>query len=259
MVTGDGKSTGEVASGFPLEYVLNYNDGRPKYEQRIGYFAVNGENSTMTVTFKGGIEGKNQKMTTTITGIKARDYHIVTFMKKVDESGNVSVGIEIDGLVADVELDNDAQGEESGDGNDPDAPVGDGGIDLVSTCEYNISNPVNVPAVGPFSFTMKAQVPNGTLKFTVDIESTNEDFINSVNTVGGTKLDLINPSEAAMGIFDIVPFPHGAELLGKTEILFDLSNAQAPLRGFAGTHTFTMNVVDKKGCKKSIPIVLVVK
>ena len=157
---------------------------------------MNGENSTMTVTFKGGIEGKNQKMTTTITGIKARDYHIVTFMKKVDESGNVSVGIEIDGLVADVELDNDAQGEESGDGNDPDAPVGDGGIDLVSTCEYNISNPVNVPAVGPFSFTMKAQVPNGTLKFTVDIESTNEDFINSVNTVGGTKLDLINPSEA---------------------------------------------------------------
>ena len=260
MVTGDGKSTVEVASGFPLEYVLNYNDGRPKYEQRIGYFAVNGENSTMTVTFKGGIEGKNQKMTTTITGIKARDYHIVTFMKKVDESGNVSVGIEIDGLVADVELDNDAQGEESGDGNDPDAPVGDGGIALVSTCEYNISNPVNVPAVGkPFSFTMKAQVPNGTLKFTVDIESTNKDFINSVNTVGGTKLDLINPSEAAMGIFDIVPFPHGAELLGKTEILFDLSNAQAPLRGFAGTHTFTMNVVDKKGCKKSIPIVLVVK
>ncbi len=260
MVTSDGKSTVEVTSGAPLEYVLSYNSGKPKYEQRIGYFAVGEGNSTMTVTFKGGIEGKNQKMTTTITGIKARDYHIVTFMKKVDESGNVSVGVEIDGLISDVELDSDVPGAEEGDGNDPDAPAGDGGIDLVSTSDFDISNPVNVPAVGtPFNFTMKALVPNGTLKFTVDIDSTNEDFINSVNTVGGQKLDLINPSAAAVGIFDIVPFPHGAELLGKTEILFDLSNAQTPLRGFAGTHTFTMNVVDKKGCKKSIPIVLVVE
>ena len=106
---------------------------------------------------------------------------------------------------------------------------------------------------------MKAVVPNGVLKFTVDIASTNVDFINSVNTVGGTNLDLINPSEEAMGVFDIVPFPHGTELAGKTEIDFDLSGAQTAILGLPGSHTFTMNVVDKKGCKNSIDVVLVVE
>lgn len=261
MVTGDGTASVEVTSGSPLDYALSYNNGSPKYDRRIGYFAVNGgENTTMTVTFKGGIEGKTQKMTTTITGIKPRDYHIVTFMKKVNQNGDVTIGIEIDGLVADVDLNNDFEGDEQGDGNDPNAPVGDGGISLVSTCSYDITQPIVVPtASGSFNLTMQAQVPNGTLKFTVDIASTNADFINSVNTVGGTTLDLINPSEAAMGIFDIVPFPHGSQLKGATSIDFDLSNAQTPLLGFKGTHTFKMNVTDQKGCRKSIDIVLVVE
>ena len=261
MVTGDGVASVEVTSGSPLDYALSYNNGSPKYDRRIGYFAVNGgENTTMTVTFKGGIEGKTQKMTTTVAGIKPRDYHIVTFMKKVNQNGDVTIGIEIDGLVADVDLNNDFTGDEQGDGNDPNAPVGDGGIDLVSTCNYDITQPIVVPTEqGTFNLTMQAVVPNGTLKFTVDIASTNEDFINSVNTVGGTTLDLINPSDAAMGIFDIVPFPHGSQLKGATSIDFDLSNAQTPLLGFKGTHTFKMNVTDQKGCRKSIDIVLVVE
>lgn len=261
MVTGDGVASVEVTSGSPLDYALSYNNGSPKYDRRIGYFAVNGgENTTMTVTFKGGIEGKTQKMTTTVAGIKPRDYHIVTFMKKVNQNGDVTIGIEIDGLVADVDLNNDFTGDEQGDGNDPNAPVGDGGIDLVSTCNYDITQPIVVPTEqGSFNLTMQSVVPNGTLKFTVDIASTNEDFINSVNTVGGTTLDLINPSDAAMGIFDIVPFPHGSQLKGATSIDFDLSNAQTPLLGFVGTHTFKMNVTDQKGCRKSIDIVLVVE
>ncbi len=168
--------------------------------------------------------------------------------------------MEIDGLVEDVELENDIDAQEDGDGQDPEAPQGDGGIELVSTCSYDITSEIVVPAEGTeFPLTMTAKVPNGARKFTVDIASTNEDFIASVNTVGGTTLDLINPSDAALGIFDIVPFPHGSDLAGKTEIDFDLSGAQTPLLAFPGTHTFTMNVVDAKGCKKSIPISLKVE
>lgn len=260
MVTGDGNASVEVTTGSPLDYALSYNSGAPKYERRIGYFAVNGNNTTMVVTFKGSIENKTQKMTTTVTGIKPRDYHIIKFLKKTDSTGDVTIGIEIDGLVADAVLDNDVQVSETGDGYDPEAPIGDGGIELVSTCDYDITRPITVPASGnPFNLTLKAVVPNGVLKFTVDIASTNVDFINSVNTVGGTNLDLINPSEEAMGVFDIVPFPHGTELAGKTEIDFDLSGAQTAILGFPGSHTFTMNVVDKKGCKNSIDVVLVVE
>ncbi len=255
-VTGDGATTVELTSGYPLEYALTYNGGSPTVESRKGYFAVNGSDATISLTFKGSIDGKSQRMRTSITGVKARDWHVVTILKKVDASGNATFGIEIDGLVVDKDLENDVSASEDGDGNDPNAPTGDGGIELVSTCSYDISTAITVPATGTFPLTMQAKIPNGARKFTVDIASTNEDFINSVNSVGGTTLDLINPSEAAMGIFDIVPFPHGSELSGKTEIDFDLSGAQTPLLAFPGTHTFTMNVIDNKGCRKSIPISL---
>ncbi|MGM9784249.1 MAG: DUF4493 domain-containing protein [Candidatus Cryptobacteroides sp.] len=261
-VTGDGAATVEITSGYPLEYKLTYNAGStPTYDRRTGYFAVNNrENTTMTVTYKGNIEGKLQKMTTSIAGIQARDWHIITFMKKVEATGNSNFAIVIDGLVMDTTLDNNLTAGEEGDGKDPNAPAGDGGIKLVSTCSYDITQPIVVPTEpGTFALTMQAEVPNGARKFTVDIASTNVDFINSVNTVGGTTLDLINPAEAAMGIFDIVPFPHGSELLGATTIDFDLSNAQTPLLAFVGTHSFTMNVTDNKGCKNSIVIELVVE
>lgn len=255
-VTGDGVASVELTAGYPLEYKLEYSNGNPTYDRRQGYFAVNGSDATIALIFKGSVDGKTQRMRATITNVKAQDWHIITIMKKVDASGNASFSVEIDGLVEDIELDNDVTADEQGDGNDPNAPIGDGGIELVSTGTYDITKTVTVPSSGTFPLTMTAKIPNGARKFTVDIASTNADFINSVNTVGGTTLDLINPSEAAMGVFDIVPFPHGAELSGKTEIDFDLSGAQTPLLAFKGTHTFTMNVVDNKGCRKSIPITL---
>ena len=258
-VTGDGAATVELAAGYPLEYKLEYSNGNPTYDRRMGYFAVNGNDATIALVFKGSIDGKTQRMRATITNVKAQDWHVVTIIKKVDASGNASFTVEIDGLVEDAELNGDVTAEEPGDGNDPDAPTGDGGIELVSTSSYDIAKTIIVPATGAFPLTMTAKIPNGVRKFTVDIASTNDDFINSVNSVGGTTLDLINPSEAAMGVFDIVPFPHGSELSGKTEIDFDLSGAQTPLLAFQGTHTFTMNVVDNKGCRKSIPITLEVK
>ena len=258
-VTGDGSVSVELSAGYPLEYKLEYSGGSPTYERRQGFFAVNGSDATIALTFKGSVDGKVQRMLATIKNVKAKDWHIVTIMKKIDESGNASFSVEIDGLVEDAELENDVLADEQGDGNDPNAPQGDGGIELVSTSEYDITKTVTVPATGAFPLTMTAKIPNGARKFTVEIASTNEDFLNSVETVGGTTLDLINPSEAAMGVFDIVPFPHGAELSGRTEIDFDLSGAQTPLLAFKGEHTFTMNVVDNKGCRKSIPITLEVK
>ena len=59
MVTGDGACTVEVTAGAPLSYALSYNGGKPTYDESTGYFAINnGSNTTMAITFKGGIEGK---------------------------------------------------------------------------------------------------------------------------------------------------------------------------------------------------------
>ena len=262
MVTGDGVCTVEVTAGSPLDFNLKCNNGSaPNVDSRTGYFAVNnGTNTTMAVTFKGSLEGKNQKMKTSITGINPQELHIITFMKKLDETGTASFVIIIDGLLTDTELVSDIKGVEEGDGFDPKAPAGDGGIELVCSA-YDLSQNIVVPAGDGVAFPLKMQalVPNGTKKFTVDISSTNDDFMRSLSTVGGSKLDLINPSADAMGIFDIVPFPHGSELLNATTIDFDLSGAQGPLLAFPGVHTFKMNVTDNKGCKNSIDVILEVK
>ena len=119
-----------------------------------------------------------------------------------------------------------------------------------------------VPAEGnPFTLTMNAVVPNGVRKFTVDVTSTEPMFTSALTDINGsTTLDLVNPSSGAINVFtNLIPFPYGSAVEGKTEIPFDLSAAQIPILGFKGTHTFKMVVIDNTGCRNEIPVVLVVE
>ena len=260
-VTGEGSTTVELTTGSPLEYVMTYTpDGGPQYEKRNGYFAVNG--TTLTVTFRGQIAGKTQRMTKTFTDIAPRQWRQITFVQKVDEEGDATFDITISDYVEDETLDNDVAGSEEVIGDDPNAPAGDGDIKLVSTCDFDITNPIVVPVEGQrFVLTMNAEVPNGVRKFTVEIESTNPDFLNSVvSTTGGSTLDLVNPSKETIGIFtNLIPFPYGDQVKDQTLIKFDLSTAQVPILAFKGTHTFKMVVIDNIGCRNEIPVVLVVE
>lgn len=261
MVTGEGATTVELTAGSPLEYKMTYTpDEGPKYEKRNGYFAVSG--TTLTVTFRGQIAGKTQRMTKTFTGVAPKQWRQITFVQKIDEEGDATFDITISDYVEDETLDNDVAGDEEIIGSDPNAPAGDGGIKLVSTCDYDITRPIVVPENGqPFVLTMNAEVPNGVRKFTVEIDTTNPDFLNSVvTTTGGSTLDLVNPSPETIGIFtNLIPFPYGDKVKNQTLIEFDLSTAQGPILAFKGTHTFTMVVIDNTGCRNEIPVVLVVE
>lgn len=261
MVTGEGATTVELTAGSPLEYKMTYTpDEGPKYEKRNGYFAVSG--TTLTVTFRGQIAGKTQRMTKTFTGVAPKQWRQITFVQKIDEEGDATFDITISDYVEDETLDNDVAGDEEIIGSDPNAPAGDGGIKLVSTCDYDITRPIVVPEDGqPFVLTMNAEVPNGVRKFTVEIDTTNPDFLNSVvTTTGGSTLDLVNPSPETIGIFtNLIPFPYGDKVRNQTLIEFDLSTAQGPILAFKGTHTFTMVVIDNTGCRNEIPVVLVVE
>lgn len=264
-VTGNGLTTVEVTSGYPLEYPLTFNqeDGAVSYEQAAGYFEINSQNTTMVVSFKGSVDGLSGKMVKTFTNIKAREWHSVKFVKKVNLEGTASFQVEVDGVLEDIELLYDSLGEEDIIGEDPNAPQGDGGIKLESTCDFDITQPISVPEVGnDFVLTMKAIVPNKVKKFTVEIDSDNPDFVASVGTVndGSTTLDLVNPSGGAIAVFtNILPFPYGNDVKGKEEISFDLSEAQVPIRAFSGHHSFIMKVTDEKGCKNDISVILVVE
>ena len=262
-VTGEGKTSVEVTAGYPLDYVLNANG---TYDQSAGFFAV-GEGSTMTVVFKGNFDGKNAKMTKTFSGIEAKQWRQIKFIKKKNEQGEATFDIVINDLISDETLNNYVNADEEIIGEDPDAPKGDGGItldfDYDAGCDSDLTDLENMVIVPDservMSIKLKAVVPGGILKFTVEIESTSEAFRNALDAAGGSLIDLINPSEANNVIFQVVPFPHGQELLGLTEVAFDLSAAQDAIINYKGVHTFTMNIVDNEGCKNQIPVVMVVE
>lgn len=261
-VTGTGKTTVEVTAGSPLEYTLNANG---TYDQSAGYFAVNG--NTMQVVFSGNIEGKSQKMTKTFTNIAPRQWRQIKFIKKVNEQGNAVFDIVINDLVDDEILNNSMNADEEIIGEDPDAPKGDGGIalapDYEGGCDAEITdleNIVIVPvATRDMAMRFRATVPNGVKKFNVQIDSDNDAFLSAVDAANARELDLINPLPDNDIIFQVVPFPHGQELLGQTDISFNLDAAQDAITIYPGRHTFKMVIVDQTGCKNEIPVVMVVE
>lgn len=261
-VTGECNTKVELTAGYPLEYKLGADK---RYDQSAGYFAVNG--STMTVTFSGNIDGKSAKMTKVFTGIAAKQWRQVKFIQKKNEEGQATFDIVIQDLVSDETLNNNIDADEEIIGEDPDKPKGDGGItlefDYESGCDQELADLSNVEIVPVetrvMSIKLKATVPGTVKKFTVDIASDNEGFLSAVDLADARHIDLINPTEQNGVIFDVVPFPHGEELLGQTEILFDLSNAQEPILMFKGMHTFTMTITDAQGCSNTIPVTMIVK
>lgn len=262
-VTGEGKTTVEVTSGFPLDYVLNANGN---YDQSAGYFYV-GEGSTMTVVFKGSINGQTQKMTKTFSGVTARQWRQIKFVAKKNEQGNATFDIVIQDLVSDETLNNNIGTTEEIIGEDPDAPKGDGGIslefDYAAGCDTELTDLANMHIVPSdervMSIKLKAIVPGGILKFSVEVQSDSESFNNALAAAGGAVIDLINPSAENDIIFQVVPFPHGADLLGQTEVAFDLSAAQGAITNYPGNHVFMMTIVDQAFCSKKIPVTMIVE
>ena len=262
-VTGDGKTSVEVTSGYPLDYVLNANG---TYDQSAGFFTV-GEGSTMTVVFKGSIDGKTAKMTKTFSGIAAKQWRQIKFIQKKNEQGKATFDIEINDLISDEVLNNTVDAEEDVMGEDPDAPKGDGGItldfDYEAGCDADLTDLENMVIVPvsekAMSIKLKANIPNGILKFSVEVQSNSAAFNSALAAAGGSLIDLVNPSAENEIIFQVVPFPHGADLLGETEVAFDLSAAQEAIIIYPGTHTFLMTIVDQTFCSKKIPVTMIVE
>ncbi|MBR5836865.1 MAG: DUF4493 domain-containing protein [Bacteroidales bacterium] len=261
-VTGTGKTSVEVKAGYPLDFQL---DADGTYDRSAGYFAVDG--NTMTVVFQGNIDGKNAKMTKTFTGIAARQWRQIRFVQKKNEQGQATFDIEIQDLISDSTLNNVVDGEEPVIGEDPDAPKGDGGITLLpdyeAGCDASITDLTNMVILPTSQKTMsiklRATIPGGIKKFNVQITTTNNAFAAAVAAASATDLDLISPLPENDVIFKVVPFPHGSELVGKTDVAFDLSAAQGPITAYKGSHTFIMTIVDQEGCRKQIPVTMVVE
>ena len=104
-VTGAGSTKVELTAGEPLEYTLSKSEDVVTYDQRAGYFAVNG--NSMTVTFKGSVEGKTMSMTKTFNNIAPKQWRQIKFIPKKNEQGTATFDIVIDQLVSDDILNED--------------------------------------------------------------------------------------------------------------------------------------------------------
>jgi len=265
IMTGDGKATVEVASGYPLTYNLNYNGGNITREERIGYFSLQSGATTMVVTFSGKVNGSTQKMTKVISGIKAGELRQIRFIKKVNAEGDATIDISVNGYIEDADLQAYIAAPQLDIiGEDPDAPKGDGDIRLLFEPDctmYNDLSNIVVPTLdqGAMDLRLIIMAPGGIKKLGVVIQSTNSSFLGAVEAAGGPELDLVNPSPDSEIIFQVVPFPHGADLLGATEVHLDLSAAQSPILGFTGSHTFTMKVTDNNNCRNEVAVTMIVQ
>ena len=269
MVTGNCTATVEVTAGAPLDFALTVSEnGAKSYDQNAAYFAVPEDTRTMLVTFKGEVEGKVVSIAPKVfSDIAPKQWRQIRFIPKVDEEGNVTFDIEIKDLIPDSTLNNTVDADEDIIAEDPDAPKGDGGITLMpdyeAGCDEEITDLENILIVPvstrDMAMRFRATVPNGVKKFTVNIDSDSGAFLKAVEAANARQLDLINPLSENAIIFDVVPFPHGAELLGQTDIAFNLDAAQDAITIYPCRHTFKMIIVDKTGCKKEIPVVMVVE
>lgn len=268
-VTGECKTTVTLKAGYPLEYAM---DANKKYEKRNGYFAVEG--NTLEVEFKGNFDGQNARMKKSFSGIAPKQWRQIKFILKKNEEGTATFDIEINPLVSDEVLNDSIEADnEIALGPDPDQPLGDGGItlfpDYEAGCDEEITDLSNILIVPmderAMAIKFKTVVPNGILKFNVTITTDNTKFLNAVAAAvnmdqnGNYVLDLINPEAKNAAIFQVVPFKNGPELLGMTEVDFDLSNAQGAILNYAGRHTFTMFIQDSTGCVNTIPVTMVVE
>ncbi len=262
-MTGVGNATVKVSDSSPLDFPILFENGVPAPETRAGYFAVPSTPSSLIVTITTAIKGKSMKMSKAFSGIQAAQWRQITLIPLVNAEGDASFDVRVDGYLDDGELSQSLSPVEDVIGNDPQAPAGDGGITLGFAQDCTMFDDLDRivipdPAVTRMDLRLVAEVPNGVKKFTVHIETENDAFKSALAVAGGPDIDLINPSPDAGVVFEVVPFPHGTELLGMQRVEFDLSGAQEPIYGFEGSHTFVMSVTDGKGCKKVIPVTMVI-
>lgn len=254
----------------------------------------------MNVKEDGETSIKTQKMTAAITGVKPQQHRKIKIEKTVINDGGANFTIKVNDLEVDTELSTDISAAEGSLGDDPNAPKGDGGINLINNAgltgdvqnawnayvtqtEKTIAGPIvngeitdkvingvhkeAITVNGLTELTFSAEVPNGVYEFYVDITSTNPDFaeavagitVNSDGRIYLTKTEAEHSSVVTKLNGLGITFPKSEDVIDKKSVEFPLTSAIDPLKGFKGTHYFTMNVSDKQGYRNIIVLTLIVE
>lgn len=241
----------------------------PSSETRKAYLIAPASAGSMDITLKGTIDGESVTEVKRVENVQAGQYNIIKYvLSPVDDGnnsmgGNLNIAINIDSsMTSSDETVGVNPGEEPGiddfptdGGEEPGDGDGDGGDESGSdqnmpTIEGTSFNKVpfdidndRLTISGAAELQVTIGAPNGIANLFVEIISETLD----VSEVGLPKsFDLAYPGENSDALSGL-GFPVGDEVIGQTEVLFDISTFTALLPMFKGNHDFKIRVVDSKG------------
>lgn len=241
----------------------------PSSETRKAYLIAPASAGSMDITLKGTIDGESVTEVKRVENVQAGQYNIIKYvLSPVDDGnnsmgGNLNIAINIDSsMTSSDETVGVNPGEEPGiddfptdGGEEPGDGDGDGGDESGSeqnmpTIEGTRFNKVpfdidndRLTISGAAELQVTIGAPNGIANLFVEIISETLD----VSEVGLPKsFDLAYPGENSDALSGL-GFPVGDEVIGQTEVLFDISTFTALLPMFKGNHDFKIRVVDSKG------------
>lgn len=252
-------------------------------ETRSGYFEVLPGSTTMVATFHGTIQGESAPVTLekTYADVQAGTHYKITFKLKTnsgdipDEYGGITLdsGLVLDGDVetedvnSDITLDEDViEGDRPGEGTDdpptgpdpsgPDDPAEDAITFTCATIDFTKANAI----IDGTEYKVVIGAPAGVAHLVVNISSTDTAFIEQLPTVGvPTTFDLAYPKDQGeIDAFTSLGFPYGNDVIGKQEVVFNITDFVPLLAAFSGTHTFTLTATDANNITKSVNVIFLV-
>lgn len=230
---GDDVTVKVEAGNGALDYV--------KDESRVGCFELPEGSSSVIASFAGTVNGNYTTLRRVFTDVEVGQHIIITFSLS---TGGFNADLIVDAGVSEDEVDVNVPGEDPevpgdrpGEGEDQNAPT--------ITSETLDLNGVNL-ITSSLIAKVDISVPNGIELFEVKIisDQLTPELLQEVGLAA--EFDLAHPGDLESVLHEL-EFPTGDQVLGQTQMSFDITMFMELLVAFPGTHKFQLTVTDAQG------------
>ena len=231
-----------------------------KDETRAGYFEAIEGSSTIVTTLTGTVNGYSENVVNTYTDAQAGQHRIITFKLKgpnpvtPDETGTINPGegINVDSDVVVDDINNNINPEEDvipGDRPGKEDPVDPGtdpdpGVDPITFTSETIDfDGPNTPVDGTsYIVNIHSEATFAHLLVEIISESLTDEMLRGVGLAA--TFDLAYPGDLETALKDSFGFPVGNEVIGQTDVVFDITQFVPLLNIYQGTHQFKITATD---------------
>lgn len=236
-----------------------------KGEIRSGYFQSNQDNTNvMTATMTGQIDGSPESVPYPIQNVRAGQHRIIKFfLKYVNDDGYLEGGFTSLKLAIVAECTIIERGVIVGQEEevipDPNPSGPEGMSPTIEGDGFNLDESLMIKGNEGITVVINIAAENGisNLRVKIDSEILTPDVLQEVGLA--SEFDLAYPGDLEKGLKGL-GFPTGENVIGATELKFDVSQFTGLLGNFDdGTHKFIITVIDKYGRYEEKTLTLISK